>query len=104
MDVGSRLSQQADRGGTLTRPKRKTARRKGESVEALALRVCEAVVELTRHRTGRGQQWVMLDSVQKRLGLSDDDLQAAVAFAVEHDTLMAQGHPVHSIAVHRLHL
>lgn len=64
----------------------------------------EAVVELTRHRKGRGEQWVMLDSVAKHLGVPSDDLRAAVAFAVEKDALMATGDPPHSVAVHRQHL
>ena len=70
---------------------------------ALALKVCEAVVELTRHRRqrGRGEQWVMLATVQDWLGVPDDDLQAAVAFAVSQGALMAEGDPVHSVAVHR---
>ena len=70
-------------------------------LRGLAVQVCQAVVELTRQRSGRGEQWVMLKSVQDRLGAPDKELQAAVAFAVSRGTLMAQGDPVHSIAVHR---
>ena len=73
-------------------------------LRVLAVQVCQAVVELTRQRSGRGEQWVMLKSVQDRLGAPDEELQAAVAFAVSRGTLMAQGDPVHSIAVHRQHL
>ncbi len=56
------------------------------------------MVELTRHRRGRGQQFVMLSSVQERLGLSDKNLDAAVAFGVKSGALeVAHG----SIAVHK---
>lgn len=82
------------------KPKHRTTRRK-RRIEALALQICEAVVELTRHRKGRGQQFVMRDSVEKHLGVPREDLQAAVAFAVERSAL-EEKHG--SIAVHRQHL
>ena len=71
----------------------------------LAMRICHAVVDLTRHRTGRGRRWVMLQAIEERLGdVPADELQEALARAVESGVLMARGDPVHSIALHRQHL
>jgi len=77
------------------------AKAKTRRIQQLAVQVCQAVLDLTQNRRSRGQQFVMLANVQERLGLLDDDLAAAVAYAVESGAL-EEAHG--SIAVHRQHL
>lgn len=73
-------------------------------IETLADQLPEIVAALTGHRRGRGAQWVAVDTLLRDLrrhgiALTEADLQAAVASAVERHVLAAEGDPPHSVAV-----
>ena len=76
-------------------------RSKARSPSRLADELCEAIKILTAHRTSRtyATQWIMVHTVQRHLGVDDDQIEAAIAFAVKRRRLKAVGDPVHSISL-----
>lgn len=73
-------------------------------IATLADRLPAVVAALTGHRSGRGAQWVAVDTLLRDLrrhgvAVTADDLQAAVAIAVERRVLAVEGDPPHSVAV-----
>ena len=70
-------------------------------LEGLAFLVSDVVVELTRHRPAGESRWVMLADIEEAMRqheLDSNELQAAIAVAVERRLLRAAGTPVHSIS------
>jgi hypothetical protein len=81
-------------------PARRLTRRQ---LDALADRVCELVHALTSHRGGTGPHWIMIHDIETALrkhglDIDHDDLQAAVAIAVERCVLKTEGEPPHSVS------
>ena len=76
-------------------------RSKARSPSRLADELCEAIKTLTAHRTSRAYatQWIMVHTVQRHLGIDDDQIEAAIGFAIERRRLKAVGDPVHSISL-----
>ena len=70
----------------------------------LVERLCEAIEHLTAERASRsyGPQWVMLDTVARHLGISDEEAQEAVALALARHLILTDGGvPPHSVALNR---
>lgn len=72
-----------------------------DQLEGLASLVYGLVVELTSHRPRGESRWVMLADIEEALRRQDldaNELQRAIAIAVERRLLKAAGTPVHSIS------
>jgi hypothetical protein len=70
----------------------------------LVERLCHAIERLTAERTARSTsyatQWVMLDTVARHLGVSDDEAQQAVALALARGLVLTDGgSPPHSVSL-----
>ena len=99
------------RGGRFTEPYRKRGRvRRGppdhssrpRSQPDLAEALCDAITELTAERAARshGPQWIMVHSVARYLGISEEQAQQAVALAVQRHWIQTDGSvPPHSVAL-----
>jgi hypothetical protein len=76
-------------------------RSKARSPSRLADELCEAIKTLTAHRRSRAYatQWIMVHTVQRHLGLDDDQVEAAIGLAIERGRLKAVGDPAHSISL-----
>lgn len=77
-------------------------------LETIAASLPGLAIGLTRHRQGPGPHWIMVGAVIEALrehgiGISDADLDAAIAIAVANDALKAVGDPVHSISPWQKH-
>jgi hypothetical protein len=68
---------------------------------SLADQFCEAIKELTAERQTRtyAAQWVMVHSVARHLGISDEEAQEAIQ-AAGHRLKLA-GYPPHSVSLSR---
>lgn len=71
--------------------------------KASADRLSDLVAELTRRRRGHGSHWLMVGDLHAALAwhgveVSTDDLDAAIAVAVEWCVLKTAGAPVYSIS------
>ena len=83
-----------------------TMRMSKQQLEVVAANLCELAHEIARHRQGDGPHWIMLSHVEREMlrhgiAINGDDLQAAVALAVERCVLRVEGQPVHSIGAWR---
>ena len=70
----------------------------------LVERLCDAVEHLTAERAARshGPQWIMVHSVARYLGISEEQAQQAVALAVQRHWIQTDGSvPPHSVALDR---
>jgi hypothetical protein len=70
----------------------------------LVERLRDAIERLTAGRAARshGPQWIMVDSVARHLGISEEQAQQAVALAVQRQWLQTDGSvPPHSVALDR---
>jgi hypothetical protein len=70
----------------------------------LVERLCDAVEHLTAERAARsyGIQWIMVTSVARHLGITDELALQAVALAVQRHRLQTDGSvPPHSVALDR---
>lgn len=70
-------------------------------LEGIASLVYDLVIELTRHRPPGERRWMMLADIEEALRhhrLDANELQAAIAIAVERRLLRVAGTPVHSIS------
>jgi hypothetical protein len=76
-------------------------RSKARSPSRLADELCEAIKTLTAHRTSRAYatQWIMVHTVQRHLGIDDEQIEAAIGLAIERGRLKAVGDPAHSISL-----
>jgi hypothetical protein len=66
---------------------------------SVADRFCEAIKELTAERQTRSYaaQWIMVHSVARHLGISDDEAQEAIQAAGHR--LKRAGEPPHSVSL-----
>ena len=66
---------------------------------SLADRFCEAIKELTAERQTRtyAAQWIMVQSVARHLGISDEEAQEAIQAAGHR--LKRAGNPPHSVSL-----
>jgi hypothetical protein len=64
-------------------------------------RLCEAIKDLTAERASRSYaaQWVMLHSVARHLGITDEEADRAVVLALERRRIKAAGSPPHSVSL-----
>jgi hypothetical protein len=70
----------------------------------LVERLCDAVEHLTAERAARshGAQWIMVHSLARHLGVSEEQALQAVALAVQRHWLQTDGSvPPHSVALDR---
>lgn len=80
-----------------------TVRMSKQHLEVVATNLCKLANEISRHRQGGGPHWIALSHVEREMlrhgiAINSDDLQAAVALAVERCVLRVEGQPVHSIS------
>jgi hypothetical protein len=80
---------------------RGSCRPDAEAEADLADRLCDAIKELTAERASRfyATQFVMLHSVTRHLGISDEGAQEAVALGLKRHRIQIDGSgPPHSVS------
>lgn len=63
----------------------------------LVIALCRALVEMGASR--RTAYWLSIDRVREALGVPLEELDQAVAYAVAHHLVRADGLPAHSLTV-----
>lgn len=69
-----------------------------QQLEVVAANLCELANEIARHRQGAGLSQVEREMLRDGIVMNGDDLQAAVALAVERCVLRVEGQPVQSVS------
>lgn len=80
-----------------------SSRLSAKQLSVLADQVCELAHALTSHRAGGGPHWIMVGHMMAALAahgvnVTLEDMDAAIALAVERCVLKTEGQPVHSIS------
>lgn len=65
-----------------------------DQIERLLLKLCQAVETV---HAGRRLRWATVDQVHALLPIDHDQLEAAIAVAVQRGWLEAAGSPAHSV-------